>query len=303
MTSCGEVELDRLTGQAEQRDIGAVPCILERGADCRAISAHLEHRIGALAVERLAPARHPRLIAGIEHQVGLQLSGQLGAVGVGLLYRDRAGAVAAGDGDSEQADGPGTNDQHIAAADTDRRHGVHGVADWIEHRRVAIRHIAMNLPNVGRRDRNGLGKTARSVDADDLRLGAEMGAPGAALHAMPASDVAFARDTIALVEVADAGADGDDVADELMAHGQRRPHTPGRPRVPMVDVEVGAADAGVPDRDGDLTEAGRRRLGDLVVPDTALRAFFRDSEHVVDYLRAAMIDGRPQPSKDLPAYP
>ena len=59
-----------------------------------------------------------------------------------------------------------------------------------------------------------------------------------------------------------AGAE-DDVARELVADDERRAAAAARPVVPLVDVDVGAADAGAPHADQHLVVADRR------LPDTS----------------------------------
>ena len=83
-----------------------------------------------------------------------------------------------------------------------------------------------------------------ALHADAVRVRAEMAAPGHAVAAAPADDVALAADEVADLEVADVRADLDDLADELVPDHQRHRNRPLRPRVPVVDVQVGAADPG-----------------------------------------------------------
>ena len=61
-------------------------------------------------------------------------------------------------------------------------------------------------------------------------------------------------------EVVDVAADLEDLADELVADDERRLDRLRRPGVPGLDVEVRAADAGLPDADPDVVDA-HRRLG------------------------------------------
>ena len=59
-------------------------------------------------------------------------------------------------------------------------------------------------------------------------------------------------------EVVDVGADFDDLADELVADDHRHGDGLLRPGVPVVDVEVGAADAGAKDLDEHVVDADLR---------------------------------------------
>ena len=123
-----------------------------------------------------------------------------------------------------------------------------GVAHRI-HDGADIGRDAVELHDVGGRHRDVFGEGAVAVDADDLSAVAEVGVAGAALEAVAADDVAFGGDQVAHGEEA-AGrrlrAELGDLASELVA----RSTTGGRsrrlrPAIPLPDVQVGAADAGV----------------------------------------------------------
>ena len=76
-------------------------------------------------------------------------------------------------------------------------------------------------------------------------MGAQMAPPREAMTAQPAHDVTLAGDQVAGVEVVHVAADFDDLADELVADDERRRDGLRGPRVPRLDVQVGAADAGL----------------------------------------------------------
>ena len=73
---------------------------------------------------------------------------------------------------------------------------------------------------------------------------AEVPPAGHAVAAAAADDVPLAADEVARLEVGDVRADLDDLADELVADDERHRDRLLRPGVPLVDVEVGAADPG-----------------------------------------------------------
>ena len=74
-------------------------------------------------------------------------------------------------------------------------------------------------------------------------------------------------------EVVDVGADGDDFADELMADGEALFDGGAGPGVPLVDVQVGAADAGVEDANLYVVDA-HLGLGNIFEPEAAFFAAF-----------------------------
>src|SRR5690606_8754802 len=84
----------------------------------------------------------------------------------------------------------------------------------------------------------------------------------ATVATMAAHDVALGRYALADGVALHAGADLDDAADEFMADDQARPDHALRPVVPLVDMQVGAADRGLlqPDQDLVRTDPGHRHL-------------------------------------------
>ena len=69
----------------------------------------------------------------------------------------------------------------------------------------------------------------------------------AARHAIataPANDVAFTRDEFTRMEIIDVGSDFNNLADELVPDHHRHRNRALCPVVPVVDMNVGAADAG-----------------------------------------------------------
>jgi hypothetical protein len=110
---------------------------------------------------------------------------------------------------------------------------------------------------MGQRDE--LGERARALNAEADRVRAELTAPRHAVTAAPADDVALAADEAADVEAAHVRADLDDLADELVPDHQRDRNRPLRPGVPVVDVQVGAADPGLVHPDQDVVDPDLRR--------------------------------------------
>ena len=86
---------------------------------------------------------------------------------------------------------------------------------------------------------------AGPVDADAERVAAQMPPARPAIAAMAADDVAFARNTLADLVFGDRRAEIGDGADEFVAGHHRHRHRLLCPLVPVVDVDVGAADRGL----------------------------------------------------------
>src|SRR5262249_32893283 len=101
---------------------------------------------------------------------------------------------------------------------------------------------------------------------------------GEAVATVATDDVALAADDVARVEIADVGTDLDDAADELVPDHHRYGDRLLRPGVPLVDVQVGTADAGGEHLDQDVSDAARRyRL--LVEPQSRLRPLLDQGLH------------------------
>src|SRR5262249_55565419 len=133
-------------------------------------------------------------------------------------------------------------------------------------------------PDVGHRQRDVLGERARPVHTDALGVCAQMTPPREAIAAAPAHDVAFSADDIAREEVADVRTDLDDPADELMPDRHRHGNGLLRPIVPLVDVDVGAADAGLENANQNVVDADPGLL-DIFQPESGLAAAFDQSFH------------------------
>src|SRR5580693_4301013 len=109
-------------------------------------------------------------------------------------------------------------------------------------------------------------------------MGAEVAAAGEAVAAASADDMAFAGDEVADLEVGDVGADGRKFADELMADDHGNGYGLLGPLVPLINMDIGAADSGAADADEDVVDAVFG-LGNVLEPEAALRARLDESSH------------------------
>ena len=120
---------------------------------------------------------------------------------------------------------------------------------------------AVEPHDVGDRHRDIIGERAVAIDADDLGTLAEVGAAGPALEAVPANDVSLGRHQVPDLEESRGpglAAQLGDLAGELVPDDDRRPESSRRPAVPLPDVQVGAADAGVAYPDEDVVRPSSR---------------------------------------------
>ena len=98
---------------------------------------------------------------------------------------------------------------------------------------------------------------------------AEMPPAGHAVAAPAADDVALAAHEVAHREVADVRPEPDGLADELVADHHRHRDRLRRPLVPLVDVEVGAADPRLVNADQDVVDPDLG-LGHVLQPEPFL---------------------------------
>src|SRR5438309_843245 len=110
------------------------------------------------------------------------------------------------------------------------------------------------------------------------RVRAEVVSTGSAVAAVAADDVAFAAHEVAGLEIADVAADLQHRADEFVSDDERRLDRPRRPRIPRLDVEIRAADPGLPDRDPDVVDA-HGRLRDVDQPEASAGRGFHEGTH------------------------
>ena len=135
------------------------------------------------------------------------------------------------------------------------------------------------MPDVGHRQGDVLGERARAVHADALGVLAEVPAAGQAVAAAAADHVPLAAD-----DVARDGSRSTFEPTSTISPTNSWPTTIGTgivfacPGVPVVDVQVGAADAGAVHADQHVVDADLG-LGDVLQPQPRLRARFDERLH------------------------
>ena len=122
-----------------------------------------------------------------------------------------------------------------------------------------------------------IGRTTYSANAParftptPLRVRAQMAPPGQTIAAAPANDVPFPADDIAGMKVRHVRADFDDLSAEFVPDDQRHVNRGLRPLVPVVDVQVGAANSRAKHANLYVVDAGLG-LGNVFEPQAARRA-------------------------------
>jgi hypothetical protein len=180
--------------------------------------------------------------------------------------------------------GSGTRHQHILADQIEGKRGVDRIAQRIEDCRDFIRHIVGDRHYIVLRDRKVFGECAGTIYADAQRVAAQMAPARSAVSAMAADDMSLARYALADFVFSDGCAEIRDGSDKFMAgdHGNR--HGLLRPLVPIVDMNVGAADRVFFDLDQHVVRAdlGKRHL---LHPDAGFGFRFDECAHHVGHQR------------------
>ena len=149
----------------------------------------------------------------------------------GLRHRNR-----------KQPDRSTAGDGYGFCGDLPGQHGMNGIAQRIEDGGILLRNGGIELPDIGFGNDHVLGEGAVGIDADDFHVLADVRFAGAALQALAASHVHLGGDKVAFFHAGDFIAESRDFAAEFVAGNQRRVNAVLRPAIPVVDVQVGAAD-------------------------------------------------------------
>ena len=267
------VDGDVFGGDAEHGDLCSVAHVGEHLAEGVGVAGHLETDVETLVHVKLLLDFFERRGAGIDGARDADFFSESTAVFVGIGDDDVTCSGVARYSCCHDADGTGSGDEDVFAENGKGECGVDGVAERVEDRGDLVGDAGRVAPDVGHREDDVLGEGAIAVDADSEGVSAEVAAAGETVATATADDVAFAADELADGEVGDVGADGYDFADELVADDEALADGGFGPGVPVVDVEVGAADAGVENADFDVVDA-HLRLGYVLEPEAAFVAAF-----------------------------
>src|SRR5450759_965247 len=270
-------DTDRAGSEPQERDPAAVVHALEHRLERARVAAHLEADVEADHAEVLPHARD-RVAAHVHGPRGAHAQRQVQAIVVDVRDHDVARAHVLGDGDGHDADRPRARDEHVLTDEIERERRMRRVTEGVEDRGDARRDGVRDVPRVGRREREVLREAAVPVHADSDRVGAQEAPPSAAAAAEAADDVSLAGDALVDAEAADAFADLRHVPHELVPEDLRRTDGALRPRVPVPDVHIGAADGDLLDADQQIAGADPRN-GHLFERGTGSRRGLHQSLH------------------------
>ncbi len=120
---------------------------------------------------------------------------------------------------------------------------MNSVAKRVEDRRnIPVDPVVM-MPDIRHRKRNVFGKRALTIDSDPDRVSTQVPTTSQAIAAQPADNVPFPADNLTRVKVRDVRTNVDNLADKLMPDGHRHRNRLLSPGIPLINVDVGAADA------------------------------------------------------------
>jgi hypothetical protein len=119
---------------------------------------------------------------------------------------------------------------------------AHGIVDAT----YVIRDVVIEMPYVGCRHGDEFRETTVPVNANDLRVRADMGVAGAAQQAAAIDYVPLGCYAVAFTHVFHKTPHLHDVSCEFVSYSERRLAPASRPVVPLVDMNVGAAHSGTP---------------------------------------------------------
>src|SRR5690606_20470222 len=148
--------------------------------------------------------------------------------------------------------------------------GMGRIAERIQDGGHFVRYRVGQLEDVEGGHGDVLRESTGPADADADGVAAQVTAPGPAIAADAAGDVSLRGYAVAGHQAAHLAAAFDDLAAELVTYDERHRDRVARPIVPLVDVDIGAADGDPAHFYQDVVVPGRRQV-DVLHPDAGLR--------------------------------
>ena len=245
-----------LVPQAQQADLAAVAHEGGHLLEGDAAAAHLQAHVEALHDAQLLHYVPQVLPPGVDGGVHPHLPGQVQpvVVQVGDHHPPRPGEFADAPGDDPDGARPG--DEHVLPHQVPHQGGVGGVAHRVKEGHDLLRQALPHDDDVGGGDAQVLGKGSVPVHPYAHRVLAPLDVAVVAVPAVAAGDVPLAGDQLAHVQAGDPRAQLVDLPHILVADDHGGLDVELRPGVPVVDVNVRAADGGLFDLDAHLAGPG-----------------------------------------------
>ena len=189
-------------------------------------------------------------------------------------------ADMAGDGGCHDADGAGVGDQHVLPHQIEGQRGVNRIAERVEDCADLIVDLIGQRHDIEGGQAQILGEGALFVDADPTSCRVQMELPGPALPRLLADQMPLAGTALSDGQPLDIAPDLHDLAGEFVARDKAQRNRPRRPVVPVPDMDVGAADAGLADADQHVIRPDLRHRA-MVQPKPGSRLRLCQRLHVV----------------------
>ena len=134
------------------------------------VAGHLKAHIESFRHPKLFLHFGERSLGRIDGQSRAHLARKIEPEWIHIGNYDMARAGVAHHGNSHDADGPGAGDQHVFSEHRKRERCVDSVAEGVKDCSNFLIDTGMVTPDVGHRQRNEFGKSARAIDAYALRV-------------------------------------------------------------------------------------------------------------------------------------
>src|SRR5262249_54937115 len=131
----------------------------------------------------------------------------------------------------------------------ERERRMRGIAQWIKTGKHVQRNARIGMPDVRLWDGQEFRKRALAIHSDAFRVGAKMASARKTIAAMAAHDMTFTRNKITRRETLHSIPDALDNADVFVPDYHRYRDSLLRPRIPVVNVDVSAANRSLLDAD------------------------------------------------------
>src|SRR5215469_5236644 len=152
---------------------------------------------------------------------------------------------------------------------------MHCVAERIKNCCDFAIDVGIEPPDVGHRQNDVLGKSARPVYSHSLRVGTQVATPGEAVPAAAANHVALAADQFSRMKVRYVRPDFDNFTDKFVPDDERNLYGFLRPVVPVVDVEIGSANPGLENTNLDVVNTNFRLLHIFQPQSSTITALYK----------------------------
>ena len=156
---------------------------------------------------------------------------------------DARGARSPADSNREDSDRAAPGDEYHRSRNLRGKHRVKGIPHRVVDAADVIGNLVGQMPDVRRGHGDVLGKAAVAIDADDPGERTDVRVARSAQQATTVNNVPLGGDTVALFHIGNETPDLHDIARKLVPHNEGRLAATLCPRVPVEDVNIGAADS------------------------------------------------------------